>query len=174
VYRVDWTPETITWLIDGVSVRSLNYSDAENGTRFPQTPMRLRIGIWAGGDSSNSEGTIAWAGGATNYTSGPYMMTVQRVTVINYSPATSYSYHGTSGSYQSISISGGSLMGSANSTAAYSLTSSNTTSSSSSLSSVSTSSGNAVFSSRSGTTFHGKDALAGYLLTFVALLSTLY
>jgi len=64
-YTVDWTAERIEWLIDGVLVRTLLYADANGGNNFPQTPMTVRMGIWAGGDPDNSNGTIEWAGGLT-------------------------------------------------------------------------------------------------------------
>lgn len=107
-YAVNWTSSSLEWLIDGVVVRTLNYGDAEGGTRFPQTPMRLRVGIWAGGDPSNGEGTIEWAGGLTNYGDAPFTMTLQSVNIVNYSPGSSYSYSDESGSWQSIKVSGGS------------------------------------------------------------------
>jgi beta-glucanase (GH16 family) len=113
-YTFDWTPSAVTWSIDGAVVRTLNYADAQGGARFPQTPMRVRLGIWAGGDPSNGEGTIEWAGGPTDYSQAPFSMSVQSVTVKNYSPAKSYTYGDTSGSYESIQIDGGSLMSSTN------------------------------------------------------------
>lgn len=64
--------------------------------------MRLKLGIWAGGDPDNSEGTIEWAGGETNYADGPFTMYVRSVNITNYNPAAAYKYGDTSGSYQSI------------------------------------------------------------------------
>jgi hypothetical protein len=107
-YAVNWTSSSLEWIIDGVVVRTLNYEDAENGSRFPQTPMRLRVGIWAGGDPSNGEGTIEWAGGLTNFGDAPFTMTVQSVNIVNYSPGSSYTYSDESGSWQSVKVSGGS------------------------------------------------------------------
>jgi len=114
VYKFDWTPTAVTWSIDGAVVRVLNYGDAAGGTRFPQSPMKVRLGIWAGGDPSNAPGTITWAGGPTDYSKAPFSMSISAVTVKNYSPAKSYTYGDTSGSYQSIQIEGGTLMGSSN------------------------------------------------------------
>jgi hypothetical protein len=73
-----------------------------NGKNFPQTPMRIRIGIWAGGDPDNSEGTIEWAGGETDYTEGPFSMYVESVDIINYHPAQAYKYTDKTGAYTSI------------------------------------------------------------------------
>lgn len=55
-YGIDWTSDKMEWLIDGKSVRSVS-KDSANG-QFPQTPMHLRLGIWAGGDPTNPPGTI--------------------------------------------------------------------------------------------------------------------
>jgi len=107
-YAVNWTSSSIEWLIDGVVVRTLNYADANGGTNFPQTPMRLRVGIWAGGDPSNGQGTIEWAGGLTNYGDAPFTMTVQAINIVNYSPGSSYTFGDESGSWQSIKVTGGS------------------------------------------------------------------
>ncbi|KAK0668022.1 concanavalin A-like lectin/glucanase domain-containing protein [Cercophora samala] len=103
-YTIDWTPSLITWYIDGAVVRTLAYQDALGGHNFPQTPMRLKLGIWAGGDSNNPNGTIDWAGGVTNYTQGPFTMYVESVSVTNLNPAASYLYSDLSGSWNSISM----------------------------------------------------------------------
>lgn len=115
-YGVNWTSAALTWLVDGVPVRTLLYEDAKGGTRFPQTPMKLKVGAWAGGDADkNAEGTVEWAmggkPGSTNYADGPFSMYVESINIINYSPAESYSYGDNTGSYQSIKIEGGELGG---------------------------------------------------------------
>ncbi|KAL4994885.1 concanavalin A-like lectin/glucanase domain-containing protein [Aspergillus recurvatus] len=92
-YGISWTASKTEWYVDGTLVRTLNYADAVDGTNYPQTPMRVRIGIWAGGDPDNSEGTIEWAGGETDYTAGPFTMYVESVSIINYNPAESKQWH---------------------------------------------------------------------------------
>jgi beta-glucanase (GH16 family) len=101
-YTVHWTPESIEWYVNDVAVRTLKYSDADGGETFPQTPMRVKLGIWAGGDPDNAEGTIEWAGGETDYDGVPYTMTVQKIKIENLNPAESYTYDDDSGSYKSI------------------------------------------------------------------------
>ncbi|OJJ54936.1 hypothetical protein ASPSYDRAFT_116742, partial [Aspergillus sydowii CBS 593.65] len=101
-YGISWTAERTQWYVDGNLVRTLNYADAVSGTNYPQTPMRPRIGIWAGGDPNNAEGTIQWAGGETDYTQAPFTMYVQSVRIINYTPAESYTWTDMTGSYESI------------------------------------------------------------------------
>ncbi|KAH8698654.1 concanavalin A-like lectin/glucanase domain-containing protein [Talaromyces proteolyticus] len=105
-YTVDWQKDQIQWLINGNVVRTLLASDA--GEYFPQTPMTLRIGIWAGGDSGNAPGTIQWAGGVTDYSKGPFTMYVESVTIKNANPGKSYTYSDNSGSADSIKIDGSS------------------------------------------------------------------
>jgi len=101
-YTVDWTAEKIDWYIDGNVVRTLKYGDANKGHNFPQTPCNVRLGIWPGGDPSQPNGTIEWAGGLTDYENAPYTMYVQSVRISDAGNATQYKYGDTSGSYQSI------------------------------------------------------------------------
>ncbi|EAU39396.1 hypothetical protein ATEG_00750 [Aspergillus terreus NIH2624] len=137
-YAVNWTAATTEWLVDGTVVRTLNYADALNGKNYPQTPMRVRLGMWAGGDPDNSEGTIEWAGGETDYSAAPFKMYIESVSVINYNPADEYKYTDKTGSWKSIKAS--------NTTDSSSKTTSNTTSKAVSSSSVAT---NATASSSS-------------------------
>lgn len=112
-YAVNWTSDAITWFVDGAAVRTLQYADAQGGTRFPQTPMKLKLGIWAGGDAAagNLPGTVTWAGGAVDYSKGPFTMDVEYANIINYSPADTYKYKDNSGNWQSIDVIGGSAGG---------------------------------------------------------------
>ncbi|KAL3423019.1 glycosyl hydrolase family 16 [Phlyctema vagabunda] len=100
-YTVDWTSERLQWYIDGNLIRTLPYGDANGGLNFPQTPMNVRLGIWAGGDKDNSQGTIEWAGGETDYAS-PYTMYIQSTYVADYSTGKEYQWTDKSGSWQSI------------------------------------------------------------------------
>ena len=106
-YTVQWTASQIVWQIDGTTKRTLSSAAADG--QYPQTPMQLKIGAWAGGDPSNAAGTIAWAGGDTSYAAGPYSMLVQSVSVEDFSTGTSYSYDGTAGTWQSIRSNGGTI-----------------------------------------------------------------
>ncbi len=125
-YTIDWTADQIAWQIDGKTVRTLS-PDAAQG-QYPQTPMMIKVGAWSGGDPANAPGTIgkllvclqprwvanmitAWAGGSTDYASGPYSMVVKSIAVTDYSTGTQYSYSGTSGTWQSIQSQGGKISG---------------------------------------------------------------
>ncbi|KAL9618207.1 MAG: hypothetical protein Q9160_007041 [Pyrenula sp. 1 TL-2023] len=103
-YTVTWTKDQIDWYVDSQNLRTLKAEDAEGGSQFPQTPMNLRLGIWAGGDPKNPNGTIEWAGGEIDYDGGPYTMTVKSVKVSDTSRGTQYQYGDTSGSWQSIKV----------------------------------------------------------------------
>ncbi|KAJ5624558.1 hypothetical protein N7510_000867 [Penicillium lagena] len=145
-YAVNWTSSKIEWLLDGTVVRTLDYAAAVDGTNFPQTPMRIKIGIWAGGDPNNAEGTIEWAGGETDYTDGPFTMYVKSVNIINYNPAQSYNYTDKTGSYTSIKASNGTT---STNLIASSSSSSNSTARSSALASAKLSSSAAASASAS-------------------------
>lgn len=108
-YTFDWTAERLTWAIDGAVVRTLLYNDAKGGTRYPQTPMNVKIGNWDAGAPDSPEGTVQWAGGYTDFTAGQkYTMVVKSVTITDGHPgAGSYSYGDMSGSWQSIVVSEG-------------------------------------------------------------------
>ena len=104
-YTIDWTADQIAWQIDGTTVRTLTPQTAEQG-QYPQTPMMIKVGAWSGGDSANAQGTVQWAGGATNYAAGPFSMQVKSIAVTDYSTGTQYTYSGTSGTWDSIQSDG--------------------------------------------------------------------
>lgn len=70
-YTIDWTPDKITWSIDGQVGRTKERKDTWNATsnqwEYPQTPARVQISIWPGGLASNAKGTIDWAGGEIDW-----------------------------------------------------------------------------------------------------------
>ncbi|KAF2724360.1 glycoside hydrolase family 16 protein [Polychaeton citri CBS 116435] len=110
-YSVIWTEQQVVWQIDGTTVRVLNANDAQG--QFPQTPCQLRFGSWSGGDPSNPPGTIAWAMGPTDYSQGPFTMTVASISVQDYSSGTNYTWGNQSGSWTSIESDGGTVNGNA-------------------------------------------------------------
>ncbi|KAK4574152.1 transglycosylase [Recurvomyces mirabilis] len=108
-YTIEWTEQQIVWQIDGTTVRVLGFNDAHG--QYPQTPCKVKIGSWSGGDPSNPQGTIAWSGGVTNYAAGPFTMYVQNIAVTDYSTGKQYTYGDMSGNWQSIESTGGSVNG---------------------------------------------------------------
>ncbi|KAH6643460.1 concanavalin A-like lectin/glucanase domain-containing protein [Truncatella angustata] len=103
-YTNVWTEEKLEWWYDGTLLRTLTPAMANNSLYYPQTPMKLIVGIWAGGDSSQSAGTIEWAGGETDYDAGPYSMYVKSARVEDYSSGTEYIYGDKTGNSTSIQI----------------------------------------------------------------------
>ncbi len=108
-YVIDWTADEIAWQVDGVTVRAVTAQQA--GSSYPQTPMNVRMGIWAGGDPTNPWGTIQWAGGSADYSAGPFTMYVKSVKVTDYSTGSQYSYGDMSGTSGSIRSQGGQING---------------------------------------------------------------
>lgn len=72
-YEIRWTPDEITWAIDGKVGRTKKKSDTWNETfsqwDYPQTPSRVQLSLWPGGLASNAKGTIDWAGGEIDWES---------------------------------------------------------------------------------------------------------
>ncbi|KAF7557627.1 hypothetical protein G7Z17_g584 [Cylindrodendrum hubeiense] len=101
-YTLYWTQESLSWYLDGNLLRTVTYSDASSGDEYPQTPSRVKLGIWAGGDGENAAGTISWAGGKTDYDEGPFTMIVESVDITNFNPAENYTYSDQTGDYTSI------------------------------------------------------------------------
>lgn len=110
-YTIDWTEERIVWMAGGTVVRELKQSDAEDG-QYPQTPMQVKFGSWAGGDPNhNPPGTVKWARGPTDYSEGPFTMSVQTLSIMDYSTGKKYSYSDNSGTWESIEAEGGEING---------------------------------------------------------------
>lgn len=90
-YEIRWTPEKIEWLVDDKVGRTWEKSKTWNSTsnqwEFPQTPARVQLSIWPGGDEKNAKGTVDWAGGYINWDSDAikkdkyYYATVGEVTI---------------------------------------------------------------------------------------------
>ncbi|KAK8037879.1 ice nucleation protein [Apiospora phragmitis] len=108
-YSIEYTAEKVTWAVDGNTVRVLNYQDAKGGSRFPQTPMQIKLGTWVAGGPDSPEGTKEWAGGATDFKQAPFTCVYKSITIQDYSNgvkgATAYKWNKDSdGSYQSIKV----------------------------------------------------------------------
>lgn len=122
-YEIDWTPDAITWSVDGQVARKVLKKDTWNSTRkdydFPQTPSRVQLSIWPGGLATNAKGTIEWAGGEIKWSGQPdidsvgyYYAQVKEVEIECYDPPSfvkksgskSYIYTDNSGSDKQIEI----------------------------------------------------------------------
>ncbi|KAI9289843.1 concanavalin A-like lectin/glucanase domain-containing protein [Umbelopsis sp. AD052] len=64
VYRIEWYPDHLTWIVDGHVVRTLNKADTQSGSDFnyPMDVSRLEIGIWDAGFQNSG-----WGGGPINW-----------------------------------------------------------------------------------------------------------
>lgn len=104
-YTTVWTEKELEWYVDGQRVRVLKREDAlKGGKLYPQTPMRVYLGIWAGGDPRMPEGTREWAGGDTDYDGGPYTMYIKSAHVEDFSTGKEYAYGDDSGTWSSIEV----------------------------------------------------------------------
>ncbi|KAI0113373.1 glycoside hydrolase family 16 protein [Daldinia grandis] len=108
-YTIDWTKDYVRWFINDKQVRELKYADAKGGSRFPQTPMQIKLGTWVAGRSDAPEGTVQWAGGKTDFSQAPFIAHYKSLTIQDYSNgvknAEKYSWaDGSDGSYESIKV----------------------------------------------------------------------
>jgi len=106
-YTIDWNKDRIEWWLDGKLLRTLLYDDALGGKNYPQTPMNIRLGVWAGGDVANNDpGVVEWAGGKTDFKDGPFTMKVQSVYAKDQGTGEKYSWADmdSSGSYEKVKV----------------------------------------------------------------------
>lgn len=107
-YGVEWTPNTISWLFNDHIVRKV---DRKNKYGIPKSPMVVKLSLWAGGDYGNHEGTIAWAGGLSDYKNMPYTMRVKDFYVSDYSSGRVYVYGNEEGEWRELESVGGEVGG---------------------------------------------------------------
>ncbi|KAL0959606.1 hypothetical protein HGRIS_011313 [Hohenbuehelia grisea] len=73
-YTIDWQPETLTFKIDGQTVRTVKKSDRNSDgiSKYPNTPSRVQMSLWPAGINSSAAGTVEWAGGMIDWNSADY------------------------------------------------------------------------------------------------------
>jgi hypothetical protein len=103
-FTIVWTEDALKWYINDDNIRTLLPADANNTKSYPQTPMRISMSLWAGGDPSLPEGTRQWAGGDTNYDEGPFYMYVKSAHVADFSNGKEYKFLDQSGSAESVQV----------------------------------------------------------------------
>ncbi|KAI6779428.1 glycosidase-like protein [Emericellopsis cladophorae] len=111
-YSIDWTKDRINWEIDGAVVRTLTYEEAKGGSRYPQTPMEIKIGTWVAGGKNSAKGTVEWAGGYTDFDKAPFNAYYKSISIVDYAggdaPCTDdikeYVWTDHSGSWESIKV----------------------------------------------------------------------
>lgn len=111
-YSFEWLPSSLKWFIDGRLVRELTPAMTSVPHHYPQSPMDVRVGIWAGGDETNNEpGTVEWAGGPTDFSKAPFDAVIESISVEDYSTGKFYGYADKSGKLESIYSEGGKIFG---------------------------------------------------------------
>ncbi|CAI4038428.1 hypothetical protein SMKI_05G0370 [Saccharomyces mikatae IFO 1815] len=105
-YELDWHEDYVTWSIDGVVGRTLYKNQTYNATtksyQYPQTPSKVDISIWPGGNSTNAPGTIAWSGGEIDWNAadindpGYYYAIINEINITCYDPPSTAKKNGTS------------------------------------------------------------------------------
>ncbi|KAJ1882307.1 putative glycosidase CRH2 [Coemansia sp. RSA 1722] len=82
-YTIDWSENSIQWLVDGKVIRTVNKADTLDAATgkylFPTSEARVGFSIWDGGNSG-AQGTQEWAGYPTPWGTGvSYQMFVDSV-----------------------------------------------------------------------------------------------
>ncbi|KAK4946881.1 60S ribosomal protein L37 [Elasticomyces elasticus] len=103
-YAWDWTPNALTWSIDGTNVRTLTNNYQTTGDyQYPQTPSRVHLGVWDAGDPDNSPTTVYWGGGTTNFSLPPFSGYVKSVKITTSTPCSSWKYPNSfNGTYEDV------------------------------------------------------------------------
>jgi len=85
-YTIDWTPTTLTFLIDETVVRTVS---SNNSNQYPNTPSRIELSLWPAGIITEAPGTVQWAGGMIDWNDpdyiaagGQFQAFIESVTVI--------------------------------------------------------------------------------------------
>ncbi|KAM6503356.1 glycoside hydrolase family 16 protein [Amanita muscaria] len=74
-YSINWTPDTLTFLVDGNVVRTVKKSDTVDSSgvaNYPATPSRIQLSLWPAGINSSSPETVQWSGGMINWNDPDY------------------------------------------------------------------------------------------------------
>ncbi|EXL67214.1 hypothetical protein FOPG_16649 [Fusarium oxysporum f. sp. conglutinans race 2 54008] len=114
-YSIEWNKNAVQWIIDGNVVRTLKAAEVKG---FPQSPMRIKLGIWCAGGSQTEQGTVDRAGGLTDFSKAPFDAYYKSVTIVDYAggngPApksvNEYVYGDNRGSVDSIKVKYGSTL----------------------------------------------------------------
>ncbi|KAJ2162493.1 putative glycosidase CRH2 [Coemansia sp. RSA 552] len=82
-YDIQWTPDSITWLVDGKPFRVVNRADTWHAQakvfKYPESEAHVSFSVWDGG--AGEKGTADWAGGAVQWAKAPFVMGIKSVHV---------------------------------------------------------------------------------------------
>jgi len=82
-YGIDWNADSLTWYVNGNAVRTLNREDTKDDSGnylYPTDSSQLQLSVWDAGTGS-APGTVAWAGGATDWSVPEYDIQVDQIEV---------------------------------------------------------------------------------------------
>lgn len=90
LYTVEWTDEFLKFSIDNVVHKTWHKGGGDGpdtilAQKWPQTPMQVKIGLWAVNGTSDDAGEIVWAGGVPDWEKDqPYTAYFNKVEVEDY------------------------------------------------------------------------------------------
>ncbi|KAJ2383746.1 putative glycosidase CRH2, partial [Coemansia sp. RSA 2559] len=106
-YAINWTPDSITWSVDGNAFRTVNRADtwdsSVNAYKYPDSEAYISYSIWDGG--SGAKGTSDWAGGAIQWGADPFTAAVKSISIDCYYKGNDTTYVPPGGSSSSSSSS---------------------------------------------------------------------
>ncbi|KAJ1675737.1 putative glycosidase CRH2, partial [Spiromyces aspiralis] len=86
-YQINWTPDEITWAVDGKPFRTVKRSDTWDDSakayKYPDSEATVSFSIWDAG-AGGAQGTIDWAGGLVDWSKGPFNMQVKSIDISCY------------------------------------------------------------------------------------------
>ncbi|OAR03794.1 hypothetical protein LLEC1_04659 [Akanthomyces lecanii] len=81
-YTVEWTDKFLKFSIDGAERKTWQPGEIP-ADKWPQTPMQVKLGIWAV-EGYNDPGEISWAGGVPDWSRQPFTAAFHSVEVEDY------------------------------------------------------------------------------------------
>lgn len=81
-YTVEWTDKFLKFSIDGAERKTWQSGEIP-AEKWPQTPMQVKLGLWAV-EGYNDPGEIAWAGGVPDWRNKPFAAAFHSVEVEDY------------------------------------------------------------------------------------------
>lgn len=81
-YTVEWTDQFLKFSIGGAELRTWHLGEIP-AEKWPQTPMQVKLGIWAV-EPYDDPGEIAWAGGVADWSRKPFTAAFQSVEIEDY------------------------------------------------------------------------------------------
>lgn len=110
-YSIEWTDKILRFSIDDKEQKTWHIGEIP-ADKWPQTPMQVKLGIWAVAKDSDP-GEIAWAGGVPDWNKGPYKAYFKALEVEDYTGmcnetegSVEYQYNERTWGWQNIQVKG--------------------------------------------------------------------